>query len=448
MVITKLPAPPTPPPDVPSGTVRLYRDNNWSSQYLTIDTHNYASGQRHSIVGSRVQDATTWVAFNLPVGTVMTLADNYVVAPGRPIYDLKDLGVVADLVGTGKTEAVDLAKININDKVSMLFWRRVDLAIGAIELYEHANFGGNRTVLFLADWPRDAVHALTHWYIHDRASSARWSTLLDTQKASLYANADGTGASYPNIKGWGSFREVADFGSVGFTDKLSSFSWSGLVPMKELIEPVQINLGPFGQSGTSLYAHASGRNDSSQPSKQTVTLQQSNAETVTLTVTNTFTVGTQVSFSFKTNYVVAESSMTVQLSFTYAHTETSTTTVTNTTNLSVVQDFSVPAYCDYEATLMVQLGVLPPTATYSTAAWRWYVDQLSGSALDPSNGWYKRRETVTFQLSGSLACGTRLDVKATPLPGHGETASAEKFAKIPPVITRTVTTPPAPVHGG
>jgi hypothetical protein len=428
MSISKLPAPSSLPSSLPSGTVRLYQDSSWSSSSLTIDIHDYASGKRQSFSGTSLQDKATWIAFNLPVGTVMTLTNNFVVDSSRPFYDLKDCGEVVDLVGTGQTEAVDLTKIKANDKLSMFFWRSVDLGLGAIELYEDANFSGNRTVLFLSEWARDTVHSMSGWYIHDRTSAARWSTLADSQMASLFNNTDGSGSSYSNIKGWGSFKELANFKSVGVNDQASSFSWSGLVPKKEVIEPVQIDLSAYGGGGTNLYTTASGKNDSSAASTQSITLEKSDAQTTTLTVTSTFVVSADVNASYSVTLeeepemggmelggAEESSTLEVAIGFIYANSAKETRSVTQTTSLSVTQDFTVPPHSTYQATLTVQMGQLPPSSTYTTTAYRWYADELPGSVLDPENGWYKRPETVTFQLSGALACGTKLDIVATPL---------------------------------
>ncbi|RZL89609.1 MAG: hypothetical protein EOP82_18910 [Variovorax sp.] len=128
-MFTKLPAPPSAsPPELPSGTVRLFRDDNWSSTFLELTTGKYRDRARHSIAGTNMQDGATYVAFNLPVATVVTLMDNDV-APkaGAPVMDLGQCGRCIDLVGTGQTEAVDLTKVNMNDCVSSFFWRTVDL---------------------------------------------------------------------------------------------------------------------------------------------------------------------------------------------------------------------------------------------------------------------------------------------------------------------------------
>ena len=105
--LTKLPAPSPPPPRLDSGTVVLYWDDNWSSRSLTLRTSDYAIGQRHTIPGPMFDNAT-FVSFNLPVGTVMTLMDNVTPVPGgHTVSDLSNCGRCVDLVGTGQTEGVN-----------------------------------------------------------------------------------------------------------------------------------------------------------------------------------------------------------------------------------------------------------------------------------------------------------------------------------------------------
>lgn len=148
-----------------------------------------------------MQDAATWVAFNLPVGVVMTLIDNNTpVESGHLVWELRNCGRCIDLVGTGQTEAVDLTQCNMNDCVSSFFWRKVDLAQGAIELFDDVNFQGNRSTLFLGEWPMGTAVSLENWWLRGRVSSVRWHMLDDRQTVALFSNTDGTGALIPTSR--------------------------------------------------------------------------------------------------------------------------------------------------------------------------------------------------------------------------------------------------------
>jgi hypothetical protein len=61
----------------------------------------------------------------------MTLMDNVQPVPATgTVADLSGCGPCIDLIGTGKTEAVDLGAVNMNDGISSFFWRTVDLNLG------------------------------------------------------------------------------------------------------------------------------------------------------------------------------------------------------------------------------------------------------------------------------------------------------------------------------
>ena len=180
----------------------LFRDRDWSSEQHTIHTRDFTPGQRHSITGAKMNDAASWVAYNLPPGVVLTLVEH--AGPGGPggCSDLKGAGRVVNLVGTGETRAVNLSRCNGEDCISAFYWRRVNPDMGAVELYEHPQFDGNRTILFLAEWPEARLINLKGWYISDRESSARWNTLRDTQTVTLFENPEGGGKAYGNIFGY------------------------------------------------------------------------------------------------------------------------------------------------------------------------------------------------------------------------------------------------------
>lgn len=416
--ITPLPAPSTPPPSLPSNTVRLYQDASWSSTSYSFNVNDYTKDKRQSISGTNMQDKSTWIAFNLPLGTVVTLTDNFVAPADGNVFNLKDCGRVVDLVGTGRTEAVELSKVNMNDCISAWFWHTPDLNLGGVEIYQDADFKGNRTVLFLSEWNARQLHSLYGWYIHDRASSLRWPSLADAQTVSLFANTDGTGVAYENIKAWGSFSQLSNLKEVGFNDVLSSFSWNNLIPRQEVVAPVIVTVPNSG--GKSLSTHQTATNNSPEVQPQTITLTNATEQTTTVTVTNQYTAGMELGYSLSAKAGLGENSVTqewtLKLSFTYSRTETSTLTKTQTTSLTVSQVFNVPPYSIAQATLFVQLGQLPPNTTYRTTAERWYDVDLKGSTYDPANGWWRRTEFVTLQMGGTLAVNSNLVVETSPIP--------------------------------
>jgi len=418
--LTKLPSPSSPPPNVDSGTVVLYVDANWSSRTLQLSLDDYESNQRQSIAGTFMQDQATWVAFNLPVGIVMTLMDDNVtqVDAGHQVWELRNCGRCIDLIGTGKTEAVDLTQCNMNDCVSAFFYREVDLAMGAVELYDDANFKGNRNVIFLGEWPLATAISLDGWWLRNRVTSVRWTMLDDRQTVDLFSNTDGTGRSYSNIRGWGRHKEIADLGQVSFNDAMSSFIWHALVPKKEAIMPFNMDLAVSTADARTYSDESHGANDSPNTQTANLAVNESHAQAVQVTVINVWRVGTKVTASYSYDAGVAKGSLAVELSFDYTRTESQQTTSTTTIAMSITDTVSIPPYSYHTASLVVQVGNVPPTK-FKTTAERWYDQPVTGGVQDPANNnWYRRTEEVTGTVSGGLHAGATLQMKAVPLPGH------------------------------
>lgn len=184
-------------PQISTRSIKLFKDANWESHSRTYNMDDYKPGARQT-VESDMFDVATLVLYNLPIGVVVTLMDN--VAPvkkGAPPADLSNCGRCVDLVGTGETVSLDLGDVNMNDCVSSWFWRDVDLSLGAIELFEDANYTGNYATVFLSEWTPTDVHSIAEWYLQDRISSVRWRSLFDRQDATLYKDVGG-GDTYDN----------------------------------------------------------------------------------------------------------------------------------------------------------------------------------------------------------------------------------------------------------
>lgn len=364
-----------------------------------------------------MQDAATWIAFNLPVGVVMTLMDNDIpVKAGDPVWNLKNCGRCIDLVGTGQTESVDLTQVNMNDCISSFFWRRVDLNLGAIELYDDVDFKGNRLTLFLAEWPVGTIIPLSDWWLNDRVSAVRWTMLHDLQTVALFENTDGTGRAYQNIKGWGVMKkEVAAMDQVAFSDVMSAFSWDAQIPVKEIIAPISMNLQVQLNDSHSLSQVFDGTNNGPSSLPVDLTLSETDAQQLTVTDTTTNLVSTKIGVQASWDAGVSKGTLTFELTYTYTKTDTKTTQDTTTINLGVKETVNVVAYSSYSAKLIVQIGKVPPT-TFKTTADRWYAVPVTGST--PDGDLYKRTEQISGNISGGLQGRTTTNVVCTPLPGH------------------------------
>lgn len=83
----------------------------------------------------------------------------------QPIVDPRGCGRTVELVGTGKTEAVDLTRVYMTTCVKGFWWQEVDLSIGAVEI-----FNGNRSrivktqayhrqTIFLSEWAPGVIYS-------------------------------------------------------------------------------------------------------------------------------------------------------------------------------------------------------------------------------------------------------------------------------------------------
>ena len=417
--LTKLPAPSASPSVITEKTVLFCADDNWQSRSWSISLDDWVVGQRHRVTSSMF-DQATYVAFNLPIGTVVTLMDDAApLASGRNAADLSDCGRCVDLVGTGKTEAVDLSAVNMNDCVSAFLWREVDLDLGAIELFDEVNFSGNRTTLFLSEWNPGQLYSIGSWWLQDRVSSIRWSSLSDRQTAVLFDNTDGSGDAFTNIMGYGSHKECASLPDFSFNDRMSSFRWDAINPKKEIIAPFDVKVTNATET-FGLTAVVTGTNNSSvaQPVQVTLTNTDSQSATVSTTDTQVVTVKSSFSQKYAAGALVetAETSWSVQLSYSYTQSATKSSSDTQTVTLAVSETVNAPAMTSYKATLLVTLGRMPPTL-YRTTAQRWYDQAVTGGVKDPvNNNWYKRVEPITVTVEGNLSSNIAVSIDAKALP--------------------------------
>lgn len=414
-LLTKLPAPPSKPPEVASGTVVLFKDASWNSSSTRLSTADYKEGARHTIPQSGY-DQATYLAYNLPVGTVMTLVNHLQpVGDDQGVADLRHCGGAVDLVGTGKTEGVDLTALRVNDILSAFFWRKVDPNSGAIELFEDSEFRGKRSTLFLSEWSPNSVHSLADWWLQDTISSIRW-TSLDRQEVELFNNADGSGAAYQNITGYSNTREIANLKDIRINDDLSSFRWRPLNPRKEVVN--MFELRPESSNNTTWFStERLVDNDSPTELAEEVTFEFDKEEEISITTSDTYTTGITASASHTRGPEAASTTISVEVSFSYEHTTEESHTVTRSMSLTTTETVIVPPYSIVTAYLAAQIAEMPATE-FKTTAERWYDEPVRNGVLDPDNNWYKRTEAVTLTVKGGLASSIHSYVKAEPLPGH------------------------------
>ncbi|KAL8865991.1 MAG: hypothetical protein Q9198_009079 [Flavoplaca austrocitrina] len=368
-------------------------------------------------------DNAEWVAWNLPIGTVMTFTNHLPNQPSNPA-SLEDAGESFDLIGSGQTRSGSLYANHMIGKASAFWWREVDLWQGAVQFFADTPDWANFATIFLCEWPRDTIISMSNWFLEDQISAVHWKALTDRQTMTLYQNPDGSGARYDNIKGWGSFKEIASLGDYGFEDHASAFLWTSISPKKEIIDPI-ILPASASTDARPYTAYNEGYNKTDAAQSTVVTLKEAKAQSMTVETFDTQHVGMSLNVSQTVKAgveAILASETTVKLGFTYDYTNTQTVTRTTskTIAIDVQQTFNVPPWTHFVATVVASVGSCPST-DYNTTATRWYDYAVPNGIRDPdNNSWYKREEMVTFRIGGSLMSQVRWDMEATKIVNPDE----------------------------
>ena len=407
------------PASLPSGTVMLYADQNWTSSNLTITTSGAIEGVQSSFAGTSMNDRTTWVAFNLPEGVVLTLLEHKATPPAGQPYSFKGCGRCVDLIGNGQTQTVDVEKLGANDCLSAYIWRRVDLNTGVFQLFDGLTYADNRNTFFLCEWPMSSTLSLEGWYICDRAASIYFGGLT-AQQVALYDGGQGEGETL-SVAGWLSMDGIPDLRSNSFVDKEGSWRWDLLPPVHSEVEPFSITSPVPASPSSTISSSISGTNQGSATLFDTVSVTSGKSQSLTLSVTDSYTIGyvQDVRFTYGIG-LTGEVEVGCTFSMSYTYTGTKETSVTNYYDLSVSQTVEIPADCRYSSKMTILMAEIPPTS-YSTPAVFYYTQPVPGSTYDPAMSAelgktvYALRQTVTGYVNGGVSVDVQSRTDTQPL---------------------------------
>ncbi|UTH75686.1 hypothetical protein [Chromobacterium sp. IIBBL 290-4] len=404
------------------GQIILFKDNNWNSPSLVIDTNSpqYPASNFFSFSGTSMQDNATWIVFNLPENVVCTLCNN-VVQNANP-YDFSGAGVCVDLIGNGQVQTIDLVAYGANDCLSGGVWRNVDSSQGWFQLFYDTGERGTFATLFLSEWPIGTPVSIAKWWLQDQGSSINFPSLTPPQLLKLSDNSDGSGQSVSvgasNPFGTYSKPAVLDLTDRGMNDKVSSFSYSLISPVKTVVSSVTVNVDASIQPGQTF----------------TETIQGTNASSEVLTVTDTVAVGKTVEISnttsqqYETTAAISatitategipdvdsiQASLTASFSVTSTSSSSQTTTNTNTLNLQQEITFNVPAQSSYTGIAKISIGQVPPTTITQTGQF-YYSQNLPGS-VKQADGTYLLTSPITVNVTGEVGSNVQFTVQSTPL---------------------------------
>ena len=414
------------PGGIQPGQIVLYKDESWTSQSLTIDTNSpqYPEGYPFSFVGTPLNDAATWIAFWLPVGTVCTLFQNVLgnPSPDNP-YNFAGAGICVDLIGNGQIQTVNLIAYGANDMLSAGIWREVDVSEGWFQLFLDSNYSGPFNTLFADEWPTGKPNSLAGWAINGNASSVNYPCLTPPQVLVLTANSDGTGqqVSFGAANPFGTWATVAqaNLGDSGMNDKVQAFALNLYQPQKVLIQSVTSNYTiPIGP-GQTIEETVSGTNTTS----ATITIDTQIAETQSYTVSNETTLAYSMSATVSTTVTVTEgvpdvsqASGSITTSFTAETSESTSRSYSSSQTFSLGQEitFTVPAQSKYKATASVSFGTLPSIQVQTTGQF-YYQPKLPGALQDPATGLWVLDNPVVVTLGGAVGTQVTFYSEAEPI---------------------------------
>ncbi|QEL57322.1 hypothetical protein [Chromobacterium paludis] len=410
------------PGTCPSGQIILYKDNNWNSASLTIDTTSpqYPSGHFFSFSGTSLQDNATWIVFNLPEGVVCTLCDN-VVQNANP-YDFSNAGVCVDLIGNGQTQTIDLVAYGANDCLSGGIWRDVELDQGWFQLFADTTQRGTFATIFLTEWPTAQPVSIAKWWLQDKGSSVNFPSLTPPQQLTLSNNADGSGQSITlgasNAFGTYTTPAAVDLTTSGMNDKVSAFSYSLIAPVKTVVSSVTVDVDSPILPGQTFTETIKGTNASS----EVLTVTDTVAVGKTVEISNTTTQQYETMASISATVTATEgvpdvdsiqASLTTSFSVTSTTSSSQTTTNTNTVSLEQQITFNVPPQSSYSGVATISIGQVPPTTVTQNGLY-YYSQNLPGSVKQP-DGTYLLTSPVTVNISGEVGSSVQFTVTSTPL---------------------------------
>jgi hypothetical protein len=410
------------PGSCPSGQIKLFKDNNWNSTSITIDTNSsqYPSGSFFSFSGTPLQDNATWIVFNLPENVVCTLCNN-LVQNSNP-YDFSGAGVCVDLIGNGQTQVIDLPAYGANDCLSGGIWRTVDPTQGWFQLFYDTSERGTFATIFLTEWPTSTPNSIAKWWLQDQASSLNYPGLTPPQLLKLADNSDGGGQSMTvgasNAYGTSNNKAAVDLTNSGMNDKVSSFIYSLIPPVRALVSSVSVDVASQIIPGQTITETIKGTNASS----EVLTVTDTVAVGKTVTISNTTTQQYQTTLTITASVEATEGvpgvdsiKETLTTSFAVQATSSSSQTTTNTNTLSLQQaiTFNVPPQSTYSGVATVSIGQVPPTTVTQNGQF-YYSQNLPGS-VKQSDGTYLLTAPVTVVINGEVGSSVQFDVTSTPI---------------------------------
>lgn len=403
------------------GQIILFKDGNWGSESIIIDINSaeYPEGNFFSFSGSDIQDAATWIVFNLPKDVVCTLCDNVIHNDpnGDTPYDFSNAGVCVDLIGNGEIQTIDLVSYGANDCLSAGVWRKVKPSEGWFQLFVDRDQRGTFATIFLDEWVTGKDHSLSNWWLQDMASSVNYPGLTPPQLLTLSDNADGSG----NKKVLGAANAIGknrpatiNLFSSGMEDNISSFSYDIISPVKVVIENVSVDISAQIQPSKTISATVNGKNKSPETIPITEKVAIGKTTSIENTTTLEFQAGASVTCSVEATEGIPDvdsvkSTLSATFSVSLSTESSNTTTKTNSIDLEQSITFKVPPETIYSADWNIAIGKIPSQTKIKVDGHFYYDQNLPGSILQ-DDGTYLLAMPITTIANGDIGSRTQFNV--------------------------------------
>jgi hypothetical protein len=414
-----------PPHEVTSNHIMLYKDAKWSGEALDLDLRNYYFDRVFTFSGTPMNDEATWIAFNLPRGTICTLFEHFIPNKDGSEFCFAHAGRCVELIGTGKTESVDLIAFGANDCLSSGRWRsNPDMSGGWVQLFKGANCSGLFNTIFLADWVTGVAHSLADWHI-SKPSSINYNGLTPPQVLTLATNIDGSGEqiSVAAANAFGAWEQELPADDINFSisrmqNKIQSFKASIIMPVKATIRSVsktfEVPVAP-GETIPQLIDH---RNGSSERQKYKVTCftgrKYSLAGTTTLQYTMSVALSSSVTVTAGVDGAKASGMFTALFEASVSKSITRQQTSEQTIEFQQDITFNVPPAAHLTGEVSVTKARFPQTLSAETQGEFFYNQNLPGSTWSHDDQLFRLETPVTISLNGEFS--TELSFKAESKP--------------------------------
>ncbi len=395
------------------GEVRIFKDNKLNGDFQSIFVSDYVLNSPQRLLS--LNNEATYVAWNLPVGTVVTLLDS-TDSVDDPSKNYHCSSRTFDCVGHGTTEAYDLGQCEMNDTISAFYIHQYDPLYGYIELFLRENQKGPSTKIFLSQYGRDKSHSINSWWITNDAISISWSNMGELCCVIFYDNADGTGKKVNEIMGTDTRLGINNLDDYDMRNAISSFKWTIRGIFKQEMSPFTLDIDSSDSQKKLYRATVEGTNAFPKPMKELVKLDS--IKETSSTITSAYEYGNGFSMELQGSYTAgpAKATLSVGVDVQVLNSSEKESSTTTTRTIEQSYEVNIPEKSKYKITLTLIVDQVTEKQFTQTCT-RWYEFKVKNSKEDVIDGktYFRRDEPVRGSFRGDAKYTLVPEVEVTPI---------------------------------